>query len=60
MTVGWPAVDACYVYCDRFGFRVTFEMDVAGRIVEARTVLAEIQVTRREPLREPEVVTPSP
>jgi hypothetical protein len=51
--VGWPAVDAYYVYCDRFGFRVTFELEVAGAIVEARTVLAEIQVIRVEPLRDP-------
>lgn len=46
--VGFPAVDAYYVHCDRFAFRVTFQ---AGP--HTLTAVAETNVTRVEPLLRP-------
>ena len=46
--VGFPAVDAYYVHCDRFAFRVTFQ---AGP--HTLTAIAETNVARDEPLRRP-------
>lgn len=48
VSVSFPAVEAYYVHCDRFAFRVVF---VAGG--EALVVVAETNVTREEPLRQP-------
>ena len=47
ISVGFgPSVEAYYVYCDRFAFRVRFELD--GDTLE---VVSETTVTREEPLR---------
>jgi hypothetical protein len=46
VTVGFEWVEAYYVHCDRFAFRVTF--DVGGLPLVAT---AETQVIREEPLR---------
>lgn len=46
--VGFPGVEAYYTYCDRFAFEVTF--DVGGEPV---TAIAETNVTRIDPIREP-------
>lgn len=48
VTVGFAAVPAYYVYCDRFAFRVHFTIG-SERVV----AVSEAQVTRREPLRHP-------
>ena len=46
VSVGFAAVEAYYVYCDRFAFRVTFDVDG-----EELVAVSETLVTRREPLR---------
>jgi len=45
-TVGFASVPAYYVYCDRFAFRVHFQVDG-----EKIAVIDEINITRMEPLR---------
>lgn len=45
-TVGFVAVPAYYTWCDRFAFRVVFQIGKT-RI----GVVSEVHVTRREPLR---------
>lgn len=45
-TVGFAAVPAYYVYCDRFAFRVHFLIDG-----EKLAVIDEVTLTREEPLR---------
>lgn len=44
-TVGFTAVPAYYVYCDRFAFRVYFHVDG-----EKLAVIDEVNITREEPL----------
>lgn len=46
-TVGFVAVPAYYVYCDRFALRIHFQVDG-----EKVAVIDEVNVTREEPLRE--------
>ncbi len=46
--VGFSGVEAYYSHCDRFAFEVAF--DVGG---ERLTAIAETNVTRVDPLREP-------
>ena len=45
-TVGFTTVPAYYVYCDRFAFRVYFQVDG-----EKLAVIDEVNITRVEPLR---------
>lgn len=47
LDVSFPAVDAYYVHCDRFAFRVSFR--AGGELLVAT---AETNVEREEPLRE--------
>lgn len=44
--VGFPAVPAYYVFCDRFAFLVHFQVDD-----EKLAVVDEVNITRVEPLR---------
>lgn len=48
VTVEFASVDAYYTYCDRFAFRVTFDVD--GARVQST---AETEVSRVEPPRRP-------
>ena len=45
-TVGFTSVPAYYVYCDRFAFRVYFQVDG-----EKVAVIDEVNITRMEPMR---------
>jgi hypothetical protein len=45
-TVGFTSVPAYYVYCDRFAFRVHFQVDA-----EKIAVMSEVNITWVEPLR---------
>ncbi len=48
VTVGFPAVDAYYTWCDRFAFRVTFRAGEASL-----SAVAETNVTRESELPKP-------
>lgn len=52
--VSFASVNAYYTWCDRFAFRVRFK---AG--AEILTAVAELNVTREEPYREPERASPA-
>jgi len=50
--VGFEAVTATYTHCDRFAFRVTFEVESEGIEPASSAVVAETMVMRMAPARD--------